>query len=591
MKPRTSPFRLEPESRGRLLRPIARLVERLLGLNELDEIYQAIASADGPDAFVRRGLEELGVEIDIPDRELERVPTSGPAVVVANHPFGGIDGLIAMLLLRQVRSDVRVLANSMLSRIEEIRPLLIPVDPFGGAGSEQRNRASIREALRFVEGGGLLLVFPAGEVAHRTWTRWRVTDPAWQPMIARIVQRTGASVTPMFLGGHNGNAFQFAGLLHPRLRTALLARQLKTKGGRTVPVRVGKTIPPRKLEQFEQPEELIEYLRLRTEIVGRRLLDTPRPLSDEAPLLQEVASEMPTQWIEAEVAALPDTALMAQAGANQVWLASAQQIPMGLQEIGRLREIAFREVGEGTGRARDNDDFDRTYKHLFVWNTERKAILGSYRIGLTDELMRERGPHGLYTHTLFRYDARFLEGMAPALELGRSFVRSEEQRSYIPLMLLWRGIGGFVAQNPRYKILFGPVSISSKYDPASLQLMVDHLKKGEFRSEFADLVEPRNPVQAKNAMRRFGMRWTPSMLADLDQVSAMIAEIEKDAKGVPVLVKEYLKLGGKIAGFNVDAEFNDAVDGLVIVDLRETAPRILNRYLGEDATAKFLASA
>ncbi|MDA0935395.1 MAG: GNAT family N-acetyltransferase, partial [Planctomycetota bacterium] len=269
------------------------------------------------------------------------------------------------------------------------------------------------------------------------------------------------------------------------------------------------------------------------------------------------------------------------------WLATADRLPHVLPEIGRLREETFRAVGEGTGQETDLDRFDRDYLHLFLWEPKTQRIAGAYRLGPTDRLLARGGLSALYTSTLFDMDRAFVEHVTPGLELGRSFVCADFQRSFMPLLLLWRGIGEFVARNPQYHRLFGPVSISASYDAASRDLIVEHLRAHQFAPEFADLVRARRPHQSDQA-RRFGLSWTPSMLRDLSEVSAMVADMERDAKGVPVLIREYLKLGGKIIGFNVDPDFANVVDGLVLVDLAETERRLLVRYMGAEGADRFL---
>ncbi len=578
-----SPFRIGSGRWQRALSPITRLAEVLLGLKQLDAKYDSLGHLTDVDEFLDRALEMLGVELDMPGGELERVPASGPTIVVANHPFGGIDGMLLTSLLRRVRPDVRVLANQVLARIEPLRESIIGVDPFDNPTSLGSNARSMREALRWVRGGGLLLVFPAGEVAHRRWRRLSVSDPEWQSHIARLVQRTGASVTPIFVGGHNSAAFQLAGLLHPRLRTLMLPRELLS-GSRRVPVRVGHVITPNRLAWQDDPRELTDYLRLRTEILSRRV--DRKVASRVERVLEPLAGPIPRHALTREIAALPPASLLVESRKCRVHLVTAEQAPHALLEIGRLREEAFRAVGEGTGRARDIDAFDNTYHHLIAWDPVGERILGAYRLGLTDRIAGGEGA-GLYSSTLFRFGPDFLRRVMPGIELGRSFVRIECQRDSLTLLMLWRGIGAFVAANPQYHMLFGPVSISAEYDPTSLALMVDHLRECEGLPDIARDVRPRNPVSARR-LRRGSFAWSPGMLTDLDQVSAMISEIERDHKGVPVLLREYLKLGGKILAFNVDPDFADAIDGLVLVDLRDTPIRLLNRYLGEEAASRLL---
>lgn len=259
-----------------------------------------------------------------------------------------------------------------------------------------------------------------------------------------------------------------------------------------------------------------------------------------------------------------------------------------LRELGRLREITFRGSEEGTGTPCDLDRFDREYLHLFIWNREKREIAGAYRLGQADVLLNRHGLKGLYTRTLFKYQRRLLNQINPALEMGRSFVRPEYQRSFTSLLLLWRGIGEFVVRNPRYKALFGPVSINREYQSLSKQLMVSFIRLNNFEDALSQCVRPRKPFKMPYP-RGYDLTLTSSVIRDVDGISSLIAEIENDHKGIPVLLKQYIKLGGKILAFNRDPDFSDVLDGLIYVDLSKTKPRLLARYMGKEGTQSFLA--
>ena len=269
-----------------------------------------------------------------------------------------------------------------------------------------------------------------------------------------------------------------------------------------------------------------------------------------------------------------------------VYAAKAEEIPHLLQEIGRLREVTFRAAGEGTGRRSDLDDFDSYYWHLLLWNKSKEELVGAYRAVNTAEVVAERGIHGLYTSTLFRYDARLLKKMGPALELGRSFVRPEYQRQYAPLLLLWKGISRFVSRRPETPVLFGAVSVSNTYTRASRELIFSFFEERKRRDELAGLVTPRRPFRP-GRLRKWDCRAACKALRDLDELSQPIADVELDGKGLPILLRQYAKVGGKFLGFNVDRKFSDVLDGLVLVDLRETEPTVLERYMGREAVAEF----
>jgi putative hemolysin len=300
-----------------------------------------------------------------------------------------------------------------------------------------------------------------------------------------------------------------------------------------------------------------------------------------------VIDEVPQKALRAEIEALPLSQRLVDSGGFQVYCAGAGQIRGVLREIGRLRELTFRAVGEGTGRCADIDVFDRHYLHLFVWDTRQHAIAGAYRLGLVDEILARHGQRGLYTRSLFRYGPALLDVLNPAIELGRSFVRAEYQRSFAPLMLLWCGIGQFIARSPRYTVLFGPVSISGRYAPESRRLMVAYLSRHRADPHLASQVSPRRPFRDATATSAPDVDdATPSKI---DELSRRIAQIEPDGRGVPVLLRHYLRLGGRLLGFSVDVQFGNALDGLIMVDVRQIEPAVLDRYMGKVGSAAFRA--
>ncbi len=541
--------------------------------------------------FMHEAIEALGVACHVGDDELERIPQRGPLVVVANHPFGAIEGLLLGALLARARPDVKIMANHLLARITELRECMIFVDPFGGRDAARRNMAPLREAMRWLKGDGALLVFPAGEVAHITLRRGLCEGP-WSDDVARLIVRSGAAVLPVYVGGRNSLALQLLGLLHPRLRTAMLPRELLRQRGRRIGVRIGAAISGRWLARFTEAGEIAEFLRLRT--LGLGLQAESKPGAGDASAETgsrggpaPIEPPAPGDRLAAEIDALPGEARLVRAAEFDVYCCEARAIPATLREIGRLREITFRAVGEGTGRPVDLDRFDEHYLHLFVWHRNQREVVGAYRLGLADEITHRHGVKGLYTSTLFKYGRTLLRQLGPAIELGRSFVVAEHQRAYAPLLLLWKGIGRFVAMNPRYRTLFGAVSISAEYDSMTKRLLLAFLREHHFANDLARLARPRTPP----ALGRLGegeRRVLSRVVARLEDVEALVRECEAGRRGVPVLLRQYLKLGARLLGFNVDPAFGDCIDGLFCADLLRVDRAILDRYMGPEAAEAFL---
>ncbi len=571
-------------------------IEHFLAFSRLNRAYADIVQMSDNRPFPDKVLEKLNVTYDLADQDLARLTTisAGPAIVVANHPFGGIEGIILASILRSVRCDVKFMANYLLSAIPELRDMLIAVDPFRRESSVRENFRPIRECIKWVRNGGMLVVFPAGEVSHYDIQKGAVTDPAWSPSIARIILKTSAPVISVFFQGANSATFHIAGMVHPFLRTAMLPNELLNKGWKNIHVRVGDVIPFDKLNGLEQDTHIMEYLRLRTYILEHRRAFLPsRSVTTLTRKRTQTAGEliMPVQSADIlaeEVRQLPPSQTLVENGDLLVLQTTADQARHVLLEIGRLREITFRAVGEGTGNAADLDRFDRTYIHLFIWNKVKKEVVGAYRLGRTDELTRRHGLRGIYTSTLFRYKKEFLDRLGPALELGRSFVRPEYQKSFAPLLLLWKGIGRFIVDNPHYKTLFGPVSITNEYQAMSKLLMVGFLKTARYRSDMAEFVKARKPLRSKPIKGWNVDAVVRSIKDDIDGISDLISSIETDRKGIPILLKQYIKLGGQIAEFNVDPAFGNTLDGLILVDLTKTEPKMLEKYLGREGARYFL---
>jgi len=552
-----------------------------VGIGELKRIREAGRGMSDPFAFIDFTLSQLRMDFAA---QAPALPSAGPLVVIANHPFGALDGLSAMAAIGRVRKDLRVLANPELMGLEPLRPLLLPLDPFGKPATRHANAQALRAAARWLKRGGAVLIFPAGEVSHLNLRTISVTDPTWHATAARLIRLAQARVTPMFFAGRNSALFQFAGLIHPRLRTLLLPYELSRQRGSTVRMRVGEALEPPSLTAFETDEALTAHLRRKTYLLASEPKLPERAAGYAEPLREAVAAEA----LQQEISALPPEQLLLSSGDQKVFCAHAGQIPNGLQELGRLRELSFRAVGEGVGRSADIDVFDDYYEHLFIWNAKRCEIVGAYRIGRIDEIRKRFGARGLYTSTLFTLHEPFLTLLGPALELGRSFIRPEYQKSFASLLLLWKGIGEYIGRHPQYARLIGPVSISNSYRPVSRELLVRFLRARNFDHFGAALVRARRPFRQRGALRSLGL--DIGSMRDLDMLSSLLAEFESDRKGVPVLLRQYLKLGGRLLGFNVDKAFSDAIDCLLLIDLRQTETRVLRKYLSEEALARFAAA-
>jgi putative hemolysin len=563
---------------------------KFIPMQQARDLYRRVRSAP-PGFLLETLLSEMKIDLEVPSNDLERIPAKGPLIAVANHPFGVLDGAVISVILSRVRPDVRVITNSLLADIPELHQYCVFVDPFGSPHSAEGNLKGLGQAVDWLGQGGALAVFPAGEVSHLDVRHGHVTDPLWNTIPARLISKTGAAAIPVYFAGGNSMAFHLLGLIHPSLRTLFLLQEFLQQREKRLRVCVGKPIPSALITSLDSDEEATEYLRLRTYLLshrGKQAISLPAKVRSALPRKPQapISPAVPSRFVLDDIAALPACRLLTENAEFAVYAARGAELPHLLDELGRLREIAFRASGEGTGHCIDIDAFDSYYWHLLLWNKSNHELAGAYRAGDTDEIIRAHGIKGLYTHTVFRYDERLFLKIGSALELGRSFVRPEYQRHYAPLLLLWKGVARFVAAHPTAPVLFGAVSISNDYTRLSREMIVRYFEQRDDGREFADLVRPRSPFRVPR-LRRWDHAALCNAIRDLDELAEPISDVEEDGKGIPILIRQYAKLGGKLVAFNLDRKFSSVVDGLVILDLRQTNPAILERYMGKEALASF----
>ena len=585
-----APSSFLPGAIGTLLRPLEPQLRRFFLPDELVRSLSHASSVQ-QNVYAETLLRDLRIGYDMPAEDLGRIPSIGSALLVCNHPFGFLEGLILLSVLPRVRSDFRIVANSVLSSVQPLRKEFIFVDPFS-TKDPHRNGTAVRECYQWIKSGGLLVMFPAGEVAHLNWGEYLVADPKWNLIAARFARKANCPSVPMFFGGSNSIPFQMIGTLHPGLRTLSLPRELMKKRSHTIQVRVGSPIPATVLRKQKDDAAASEYLRARVYVLSSSL-KTPVPTGPRFPILKSgptrkaIAASGQLQDMVKEVAALPQDRLLAASEDFEVYLASAAEIPKTLFEIGRCREVTFRQAGEGTNNSVDLDPFDSYYQHLFLWNSREQQVAGAYRIAATPDILPKYGSKGLYTSTLFHYLPDFFDKLGNAFELGRSFVHPEYQRHYAPLLLLWKGIAKCIEKRPECPVLFGAVSISGDYHPLSRALIMNFMT-GRMACELANQVRPRRSYRIPLTLPKH-IKQLNALVSTLDELSATVSDLEQDGKGVPVLLRHYLKLGGQFLGFNVDSNFSNVLDGLIFADLRTVPAPMLDRCMGRSGAATFRA--
>jgi putative hemolysin len=574
-------------------RTIKPLFENALGLNHLNQVYQNTANhftshtpINPVFTWFNQVLQETQVTYTTQSQPDFKFPTTGPLIVCANHPFGILDPCVIAQYISSHRNDVKVMGNSLLLQMKEMAPFLISVDPFAGEGSEQRNIASMKASIKHLRSGGCLIIFPAGEVARYEIGKG-ISEAPWTAHLGSLVSRTQATVLPISIPGKNGSFFHAAGLIHPRLRTALLLREFEKQQQQHYTLKIGNPIPHSKLKKFSSSEEITQYLRLHCVVMSNVKKSIANQKALPLPQQEVITSSTPQSHINEIQNLLTLNRRLATQGQLSVYSAFSHEIPHLLQEIGRLREITFREVGEGSGNTIDLDSFDRYYEQLLLWDEKNHCLAGGYRLGRADQILREYGSKGLYTSTLFHFEKPFLSSLSRSVEMGRSFITKPYQRNLSSLPLLWKGIARWMFLNPHYNKLFGPVSISKDYNNLSKKFMVEFLQENCLHEQLADYVRPRKPfryLRTRKLMREF----ISTNLQDVEDCSALISSVETDGKGLPILLKHYLRLNGAILSFNVDKTFSDVLDGLILVDLTQTDPKLLAKYMGEADSKTYL---
>lgn len=564
MKKLVDPTELAKASHMRPGDPRVTLLSEVSGLKRLERFYNEIQLKPGDD-FIAALFEHLELRIEVGEDDLNRLPREGGLAFVSNHPYGAIDGLALIHVLSRVRPDIKVMANFLLKQLAPLSDRFIGVNPFENVrslGSFQ----GMRHAMEHLQGGGALGVFPAGEVSSYRTDLNAVVDPRWKTPVIKLIRSAQVPVVPVWFDGANSLVFQMLGMIHPNLRTLALPKEMLRMRGRTVHMRIGKPIAPKELAVLKNVDQLARYLRAKSYSLGsgvqvkreqfRPLLFPRKP--------KAIADPVPHASLSAEVVALADVKLTSQAEFD-LYLAPSERIPNLLREIGRQREITFRAVGEGTNKSIDLDEFDLYYDHLVLWDRMNDRFVGAYRIGDGARIMEHYGKRGFYTSTLFRMDRPMERVLRQSFELGRSFVVPEYQKHRLPLFLLWRGLLLLLLRNAGHRYLIGPVSISSNYSPFSRTLIMEFVKQHHYDHELAKLVHPRNRFHIKPDKADSDALLEAA--GDLRTLDKLIADIEPKENAVPVLLKKYLLLNSKIIGFNSDPKFNDALDGLILMDL------------------------
>ncbi len=557
---------------------LASLLMEVMKINDVNETFAKAQHLEGT-AFIDKILDILGVKLKFSPADLKNIPATGAFVAIANHPYGGIEGLVLLKLLCTVRPDAKMMANFLLKKIPNLSEFFIAVNPFENV-EHSSSISGIKKTLDLLRSGVPIGIFPAGEVSTYKVETQQVTDKLWHPVVGKIIAKAKVPVVPIYFHGNNGLLFNLLSLIHPTLRTAKLPSELFNKHGHTIKIRIGKPIAVNELSFLNNTNKLLNFLRARTYALGAGLenekkLFNPRNLFKIKKYPEEIIPETSRELIEKEIEKVKANYLVWPEKQYEVYITPSSLIPNILKEIGRLREITFREIGEGTNKSFDLDEYDIYYHHLFIWDKDEQKIVGAYRIGKGDEIFYSMGKRGFYTAELFKIKEQFYPILRKSIELGRSWIRKDYQQKALPLFLLWKGIIKFLTENPQCRYLIGPVSISNKFSTLSKSLIVDYITRNHFDHELAQYIKPRKQFKVDfSAIDHDILLESKDSLKDLD---ALISEVETSHLKVPVLLRQYIAMNAKIICFNIDPKFSDSLDGFILVDMEKIPQEMLDK--------------
>ncbi|NCF42349.1 MAG: GNAT family N-acetyltransferase [Bacteroidetes bacterium] len=569
------------------------ILMKVLKISTINRIYNRNKHLSDLD-FLNALLNDFQIKFDIPEEDLKRLPKDGAFVTISNHPLGGIDGILLLKLMLEERKDFKIIANFLLHRIEPLIPYIMPVNPFENRKDVRSSVVGFKNALTHLKEGHPLGIFPAGEVSTYRDGKLLVDRP-WEAAAMKLVKKAEVPVVPIYFHAKNSPLFYRLSKISDTLRTAKLPSELLTQKHRVIKVRIGRPISVKEQQQQQTLEEFSSFIRKKTYMLSN-VFERPKILKN---ISSNIKIKKPPKKIitpvncilmrtEVEDLRAKDHRLL-ESKNYEVYLAPAANIPNILREIGRLREITFREIGEGTNRAIDLDKFDRYYHHMFLWDREAECLAGAYRMGLGRDVYEAYGINGFYLQDLFRFEPELHKMMSHSIELGRAFIVKKYQQKPMPLFLLWKGIVHTTLRFPNHKYLIGGVSISNRFSNFSKSLMIEFMKSHYYDPYLAQYVHPKKEfkVKLKDTDKDFVFDATE---ADLNKFDKIIDEIEPGALRLPVLLKKYIKQNARLIAFNVDPLFNDAIDGLMYIrisDLPDSTVRPVMEEFQAELEGKF----
>lgn len=539
------------------------IIKKLVYENEINSFLKENEKL-GAFELIDAILEYFNFSYKYPSNQIENIPSSGRVVIIANHPLGALDALSLIHLIKQVRKDVKIVANDMLMQVNQLKPILLGVDVFGYTTS----KTAINEIYSSLDKEEAVIIFPSGEVSRARPTG--ITDTKWHSGFLKFALKKSAPILPVYIKGKNSSLFYAVSAINKKLSIGFLPYEMFNKKNKSIEFVIGELIPHRSFKDhnlnLKAKSKLFKKHLYRIAKKKNAIFATQRCIAHPENR-QEIKDELKSAFLLGETS-----------DKKMIYLFDYRTESAVMKEIGRLRELTFRKVEEGTGKKRDTDEYDEYYEHIVLWDEERLEIVGSYRIGNSKHILEMLGVEGFYSDSLFKFKKEFKCYLENSIELGRSFVQPAYWGSKA-LDYLWQGIGAYLYKHKDIKYMFGPVSLSSSIPKDALNMIVYYYSKYYLKDGLVDPVTP--------------FVFTTKELEELKEIFSSSSQTEDFMTlkeylrnyntTIPTLYKQYTELcedgGVKFLGFNVDREFNDCIDGLIVVDVDKIKEKKRQRYI------------
>ena len=551
------------EKENVLKKSLLKIAKKIVHEDSINQFLSQNSHLKGFD-FVDAVLDYFDFDYTVSSNDLQNIPSTGKVIIIANHPLGGLDALCLLKLVGQIRKDVKILANDFLVGFEALQSLMIPLDNF----KDRQSKESIKKIYEALKNEEAIIIFPAGEVSRATPKG--VKDPAWNKGFLNFAKNSNSAILPIFLDAKNSKTFYTISLINKTFSTLLLSNEMFNKKSKNINIKIGQIIPSENITPKGLNKDFLVNL------YKKHLYALKKGKKSFFETQSAIAHPVSKIDLYNELKKSP---LLGQTNdGKKIYLYDYVEDSIVLKELGRLREISFRKVGEGVNKKRDIDKYDVYYQHIILYDKNELEIVGAYRIGNSDVIFKEFGTKGFYSNTLFQFNDEFMFYLQNSIELGRSFVQPKYWGTRA-LDYLWYGIGAYVKANPNIKYMFGPVSISGAFPAIAKDMLVFYYIY--YYSSEKNLVEARTPFSYSSHIHDIKEFFTlEDKKRDFKSLKIALSNI---GVNVPTLYKQYSELtlddGVKFLDFNVDKNFGDCIDSFILVEIDKIKDSMKQRYM------------